>query len=52
MNGLAAVGFSIDAMLELPDSLDERREPAVTEPAGWAAAEIPLFLALERGEVA
>ena len=38
-------GFYIDAMLEIPDTLDERR-PAGGRAGGRAAAEIPLFLAL------
>jgi len=45
VNGLAAEGFAVDAMREIPDSLDERR--ATTRRAGTrAAAEIPLFLVL------
>jgi ubiquinone/menaquinone biosynthesis C-methylase UbiE len=45
VNGLAAEGFAIDAMLEIPDTLDERRAPGVRA-GSRAAAEIPLFLAL------
>ena len=45
VNGLAAEGFYIDAMLEIPDTLDERR-PAGGRAGGRAAAEIPLFLAM------
>jgi len=45
VNALAAEGFVIDAMLEIPDSLDDRRKPG--DRAGdRAAAEIPLFLAI------
>jgi len=45
VNGLAAEGFVIDAMLEIPDTLDEQR--STSGRAGHrAAAEIPLFLAL------
>ncbi len=45
VNGLSAVGFSIDAMLELPDSVDERRAGG-SRAGRLAAAEIPLFLGL------
>ena len=45
VNGLAAEGFAIDAMLEIPDTLDDRRKQS--DRAGErAAAEIPLFLGL------
>ena len=45
VNGLSAEGFAVDAMLEIPDTLDERR-PAADRAGNRAAAEIPLFLAL------
>jgi len=45
VNGLAAEGFAVDAMREIPDSLDERR-PAARRAGARAAAEIPLFLAM------
>jgi len=45
VNGLAAEGFAVDAMLEIPDTLDEKR-PAGGRAGARAAAEIPLFLAL------
>jgi len=45
VNGLAAEGFFIDAMLEIPDTLDERR-PTSARAGSRAASEIPLFLAL------
>ena len=45
VNGLAAEGFAIDAMLEIPDTLDDRRKPG-DRAGSKAAAEIPLFLAL------
>jgi ubiquinone/menaquinone biosynthesis C-methylase UbiE len=45
VNGLAAEGFAVDAMIEIPDTLDERR-PATGRAGNRAAAEIPLFLAL------
>jgi SAM-dependent methyltransferase len=45
VNALAAAGFAIDAMLEVPDKLDDIRSPS--RRAGTrAAAEIPLFLAI------
>jgi SAM-dependent methyltransferase len=45
VNGLAAVGFSIDALRETPDLSGERR-PHGRRPETRADAEIPLFLAL------
>ena len=45
VNGLAAEGFAVDAMIEIPDTLDDRR-PAGGRAGDRAAAEIPLFLAL------
>ena len=45
VNGLAAEGFVVDAMLEIPDTLDERRPPG-GRAGDRAASEIPLFLAL------
>jgi SAM-dependent methyltransferase len=45
VNGLAAVGFAIDAMLELPDLPDNLRPPG-RRPTDRADEEIPLFLAL------
>ena len=45
VNGLSGEGFAVDAMLEIPDTLDERR-PAADRAGNRAAAEIPLFLAL------
>jgi ubiquinone/menaquinone biosynthesis C-methylase UbiE len=45
VNGLAAEGFVVDAMIEVPDTLDERR-PAPGKAGDRAASEIPLFLAL------
>lgn len=45
VNGLAAEGFAVDAMLEIPDALDDRRKQS-DRAGGRAAAEIPLFLAL------
>jgi SAM-dependent methyltransferase len=45
VNALAAEGFAVDAMLEIPDTLDEQR-PATGRAGSRAAAEIPLFLAL------
>jgi SAM-dependent methyltransferase len=45
VNGLAAVGFAVDAMLELPD-LPEGRRPPSRRPVDRADIEIPLFLGL------
>jgi SAM-dependent methyltransferase len=45
VNGLASVGFAVDAMLELPDLPDGLRPPG-RRPAGRADAEIPLFLGI------
>jgi SAM-dependent methyltransferase len=45
VNGLAAVGFAVDAMVELPDLPDVLRPPG-RRPAGRAGEEIPLFLGL------
>ena len=45
VNGLASVGFAVDAMVEVPDLTDERR-PQGRRPADRADAEIPLFLGL------
>ena len=45
VNGLASVGFALDAMLELPDIPDDQR-PRGRRPAGRADAEIPLFMGL------
>jgi len=45
VNGLSALGFATDGMLEIPDTLDERR-PASGRAGNRAATEIPLFLAL------
>ncbi len=45
VNGLAAEGFAVDAMREIPDSLDDVR-PARRRAGARAVAEIPLFLAL------
>jgi SAM-dependent methyltransferase len=45
VNGLAAEGFAVDAMREIPDTLDEGR-PMGRRAGARAAAEIPLFLAL------
>lgn len=45
VNGLAAVGFAVDALVELPDLSGERR-PRGRRPETRADAEIPLFLAL------
>ena len=45
VNGLASVGFAVDAMLEVPDLVDDRRPPG-RRPADRADAEIPLFLGL------
>jgi ubiquinone/menaquinone biosynthesis C-methylase UbiE len=45
VNGLAAEGFAVDAMLEIPDTLDDRRK-AADRAGDRAAAEIPLFLGL------
>jgi hypothetical protein len=45
VNGLAAFGFAVDAMLELPDLSGEGR-PRGRRPETRADAEIPLFLAL------
>jgi SAM-dependent methyltransferase len=45
VNGLAAVGFHVDAMLEVPDLPDDQR-PRGRRPADRADAEIPLFLGL------
>jgi ubiquinone/menaquinone biosynthesis C-methylase UbiE len=45
VNGLSAEGFAVDAMLEIPDTLDERRTGGARA-GDRAAAEIPLFLAL------
>ena len=45
VNGLAAEGFAVDAMREIPDSLDEGR-PRGRRAGSRAASEIPLFLAL------
>lgn len=44
VNGLAAEGFAVDAMLEIPDELDDQRR-AGGRAGARAAAEIPLFLA-------
>jgi hypothetical protein len=45
INGLAALGFATDAMLEIPDLLNGQRPPG-RRPADRADQEIPLFLAL------
>jgi SAM-dependent methyltransferase len=45
VNGLAAVGFAVDAMVELPD-LPENLRPPGRRPADRADDEIPLFLGL------
>ena len=45
VNGLAAEGFFIDAMVEIPDTLDDRRQSSARA-GSRAASEIPLFLAL------
>jgi SAM-dependent methyltransferase len=45
VNGLAAEGFAVDAMREIPDSLDVGR-PRGRRAGARAASEIPLFLAL------
>ena len=45
VNGLAAVGFGVDALRELPD-LSGRARPRGRRPETRADAEIPLFLAL------
>jgi SAM-dependent methyltransferase len=45
VNALAAEGFATDAMLEIPDTLDEQRGQGARA-GNRAAAEIPLFLAL------
>ena len=45
VNGLASVGFAVDAMLELPDLPDGQR-PRGRRPADRADAEIPLFLGI------
>jgi ubiquinone/menaquinone biosynthesis C-methylase UbiE len=45
VNGLAAEGFAVDAMLEIPDTLDEQRSSS-GRAGNRAAAEIPLFLAV------
>lgn len=45
VNGLAAEGFAVEAMREIPDSLDEGR-PRGRRAGSRAASEIPLFLAL------
>ena len=45
VNGLSAEGFAVDAMLEIPDTLDEQRGQGARA-GNRAAAEIPLFLAL------
>jgi SAM-dependent methyltransferase len=45
VNGLAAFGFAVDAMRELPD-LPAQSRPGRRRPQGRADAEIPLFLAL------
>jgi SAM-dependent methyltransferase len=45
VNGLAAEGFVVDAMIEIPDELDDQR-PGGARAGARAAAEIPLFLAL------
>ena len=45
VNGLAAVGFAVDALLELPDLPGEAR-PGRRRAGARADAEIPLFLAL------
>jgi SAM-dependent methyltransferase len=45
VNGLAAVGFAVDAMVELPD-LPENLRPHGRRPADRADKEIPLFLGL------
>jgi SAM-dependent methyltransferase len=45
VNGLASVGFAVDAMLELPDLPDGPRPPG-RRPANRADAEIPLFLGI------
>lgn len=45
VNGLASVGFAVDAMLELPDIPEGLRPPA-RRPASRADAEIPLLLGL------
>lgn len=45
VNGLAAVGFAVDAMLELPDLAEDTRPRRQVRDAR-AEAEIPLFLAI------
>jgi hypothetical protein len=45
VNALGDEGFAIDAMLEIPDTLDEER-PSASRAGARAAAEIPQFLAL------
>jgi SAM-dependent methyltransferase len=45
VNALGDEGFAIDAMLEIPDTLDGER-PSAGRAGARAAAEIPLFLAL------
>jgi SAM-dependent methyltransferase len=45
VNGLAAVGFAVEAMLEIPD-LPEGLRPPGRRPADRADMEIPLFLGL------
>ncbi|HEX5012970.1 MAG TPA: class I SAM-dependent methyltransferase [Candidatus Limnocylindrales bacterium] len=45
VNTLAAEGFATDAMVEIPDTLDEQRGQGARA-GNRAAAEIPLFLAL------
>lgn len=45
VNGLATVGFAVDAMLELPD-LPEEARPRRGTPDARAEAEIPMFLAI------
>jgi SAM-dependent methyltransferase len=46
LNALAAVGFAVDAMLELPDMSPDARPRSPKRASARADAEIPLFLGL------
>lgn len=46
VNGLAAIGFATDAMLEIPDLPPQRRPGKAARADDRAQREIPLFLAL------
>jgi hypothetical protein len=49
VNGLAAIGFAVDRMLELADLPPDERPGRATRATAAAHAEIPIFLALRAG---